>query len=220
MIPPILFGNISKKETVPQNAPGLAQYNDPGKPFRGHSGQAGEVTQKVIGSQRQQNSQKKYHGVASTAVEPSHKGVILFQRDHAPDQAASYVPGQEKGDERAGADADVVAPEAAHGPKHTGPDDTAQKSGKHWQDHLDGLNYCQDHRRQQTKASDVGTEGFNRLKVPVQVTTEQKQPGQNQQNDQKCGEQALKGKGVCHTSFRPPYLRITILSQGGVMAQV
>ena len=198
-----------KDQAVSQNAPGLSQNDDPYKLLRAHVGEAGEVTEVIIGKQGQQDGGKQGQGKIPAPAQLVGPFCVAFSWKQRLYKAGSILPGKEKGDNGAYTDSKVVVPEPAGCSEQKGSRGTSEESGKHRKDHLKCLEQGENGRGHDSKPFDVVPERFQGMEPALHICfdkqdTEDGKQGRKEDGDGLLPPFGLKLSGVTGHGLRFP----------------
>ncbi len=198
-----------KDQAVSQNAPGFSQNDDPYKLLRAHVGEAGEVTEVIIGKQGQQDGGKQGQGEIPAPAKPVGPFCVAFSRKQRLYKAGAVLSGKEKGDNGAYTDSKIIVPEPAGCSEQKGSCGTSEESWKHRKDHLKCLEQGENGRGHDSKPFDIVPERFQGMEPALHICfdkqdTEDGKQGRKDDGDGLLPPFGLKLSGVTGHGLRFP----------------
>ncbi len=196
-------------QAVSQNAPGFSQNDDPYKLLRAHVGEAGEVTEVIIGKQGQQDGGKQGQGEIPASAQPAGPFCVAFPWKQSLYEAGAVLSGKEKGDNGTYTDSKVVVPEPAGCSEQKGSRGTSEESGKHRKDHLKCLEQGENGRSHDSKPFDVVAERFQGMEPALHICSDKQDTEDGKQSRKDDGDGllppfSLKLSGVTGHGLRFP----------------
>ena len=176
----------TEQNAVGKDAPRFAQNDDPDELFGIHFHDPGKIAQEIIREQRQQRCHKQEAVIGSACFDLFAPFMIGLVGEHHADDLDAVFLGKEIGDDRAGADADVIAEEAAEGAECHRSRRTAEVPRHDRNNDLECLKDRQHHRPRRAEALDVRLEVLHGAELLSQKQFEQQQAEEQNHDDRNC----------------------------------